>query len=497
MREINTNQHGQHFVLKMPAPKSAVSKIIGTKGGHAKEIAQRTGCRISISKRIEGIQERLVTLKIVLQPAVSHVPSQVLEEDGLIDGLIEAAKLIVEMMQDDPHLPEHLSCEMDWIQSISGLWMLQREEASQLPKRAIVENLQKAAPREILIQHRLLGSMKKTLKAKTHEQVLRFIRRHLHLASARDSAMVAGSVAQLWQVMPQLREDVLWPCLEDIAQGARFKSEDFNCQDLASVAQAFAKLERPNDVFATVLDRCFCMARAADRDLCYLLWAAATVPRWADSLFVGRAVLELGARDAAKMASKDLMVLLQSLGKLLRLGVQRKALRWQLQVLFLEGVRRSQNFGTKDLACLERAREALEEDEAPAGSGGYSPSPSPPQAPPGIEFIGIIPKEPSLGHESEEAWVPGCHHGHCHSHDGHNGHDGHDGHGFDGHGHSTCTAAISHGDAHGHQHGECEGTFEHSTSLKEAPSCENETCCRSLREILRTFDTPLGFHQAE
>jgi hypothetical protein len=30
-------------------------------------------------------------------------------------------------------------------------------------------------------------------------QVLRFIRRHLHLASARDSAMVAGSVAQLWQ----------------------------------------------------------------------------------------------------------------------------------------------------------------------------------------------------------------------------------------------------------------------------------------------------------
>ena len=30
--------------------------------------------------------------------------------------------------------------------------------------------------------------------------------------------------------------------------------------------------------------------------------------------FVGRAVLELSKRDAAKMASKDLMVLLQSLG---------------------------------------------------------------------------------------------------------------------------------------------------------------------------------------
>lgn len=60
-----------------------------------------------------------MTLKIVLHTVVSHVPSQVLEEDGLIDGLIEAAKLIVEMMQYDPHLPEHLSCNIDWIQSSS------------------------------------------------------------------------------------------------------------------------------------------------------------------------------------------------------------------------------------------------------------------------------------------------------------------------------------------------------------------------------------------
>lgn len=189
MIEINANQHGQHFVLKMPVPKSAVSKIIGTKGVHAKEMAQRTGCRISISKRIEGIQERLVTLKtlkVVLQTEVSYPPSQVLEEDGL-DGLIEAAKLIVEMMQYDPHLPEHMHFSYD-VELPYGIWdcktgpsepdskLLSPEEASQLPKRAIVENLQKAAPREILIQHRLLGKMKKTLKAKTHEQVMEVVK---------------------------------------------------------------------------------------------------------------------------------------------------------------------------------------------------------------------------------------------------------------------------------------------------------------------------------
>ena len=53
-----------------------------------------------------------MTLKTMLQSG-SHVPSQVTEEDGLIDGLIEAAKLIVEMMQGDPHLPEHLSRKLD------------------------------------------------------------------------------------------------------------------------------------------------------------------------------------------------------------------------------------------------------------------------------------------------------------------------------------------------------------------------------------------------
>ena len=46
------------------------------------------------------------------------------------------------------------------------------ETARRLPKRPILENLVKAAPKELLIRHGLLGSIKKILKTKTHEQVL-------------------------------------------------------------------------------------------------------------------------------------------------------------------------------------------------------------------------------------------------------------------------------------------------------------------------------------
>eukprot|EP00438_Fugacium_kawagutii_P014514 Skav224399 [mRNA] locus=scaffold2452:221954:228730:- [translate_table: standard] len=103
-------------------------------------------------------------------------------------------------------------------------------------------------------------------------KVLLFLRQNLHVASARDAAMVAGTLA-----------------------------------DLAAVAQAFAKLERPNAVFATVLDRCFAFASAADRDLCYLLWAAATVrcERAAGAVAPGPAAgfVEGSLRAAAEVAA--------------------------------------------------------------------------------------------------------------------------------------------------------------------------------------------------
>ena len=57
-----------------------------------------------------------------------------------------------------------------------------------------------------------------------------------------------------------------------------------------------------------VLDRCFCMPRAADRDLCYLLWAAATVPRWAASPCRGVSnVGNLTGEDRGNYAGKMVM----------------------------------------------------------------------------------------------------------------------------------------------------------------------------------------------
>lgn len=53
--------------------------------------------------------------------------------------------------------------------------LLSVAEAQQMPKRSLVEYLLKAAPREILVQHRLLGSMRKTLKTKTREQVMEVV----------------------------------------------------------------------------------------------------------------------------------------------------------------------------------------------------------------------------------------------------------------------------------------------------------------------------------
>eukprot|EP00434_Breviolum_minutum_P017434 symbB.v1.2.015388.t1/scaffold1137.1/size135798/7 len=310
--------------------------------------------------------------------------------------------------------------------------------------------------------------------------------------------MVAGTLSTLWQVTPQLREEFLWPCLEDVAQGVRFKSHDFNCQDLALVAQAFAKLERPNEVFANVLDRSFCAKRAADRDLCSLLWAAARVPFWAQNPFVSSVIHELNARDPSRVSSKDLCVLLQSLVKILHLRPMARVL---LQGLYAEGLRRSNTFSAKDLSCLERAKEALEDDTVggfgPCGvaQGSFFP-------PPGIEGVGVkLPvfqemhgRHASHGHESQiEGHYQSYHGGHddhacCHS-DGHGQHGHHDGHSHcirGGHGHDEvygipgrCAgdAGARQTEAGEHEHGHAEHGDEH------ARSCQNKTCCQSLREI--------------
>eukprot|EP00434_Breviolum_minutum_P044552 symbB.v1.2.039802.t1/scaffold6793.1/size15506/1 len=169
MRQINVRLRGQRFVVKMLIPNSAASKIIGRDGCHAREMAAQTGCRTSISRRNPGIQERVVLL--------------VGEEHGLATG----TKLVARKIQDDPHLAEHMHFSYD-VELPLGSWdccktgpmepraeLLSPEVARTLPKRNLVEYLHKAAPREILVRYRLLGSMRKILKMKTHEQVMEVV----------------------------------------------------------------------------------------------------------------------------------------------------------------------------------------------------------------------------------------------------------------------------------------------------------------------------------
>jgi len=160
------NSH-QHLVFKLVVPNSAAGKIIGRDGSNSREMKRATGCRISISRRNPGIQERVVVL--------------LASKDGCLARGVVA---VLDCIQDDQHLQEHMHFNYD-LELPLGCWdtgkpgpaepdaeLMTLEEARSLPKRCIVEHLMKAAPREVLVRHRLLGGIRKILKVKTHEMIL-------------------------------------------------------------------------------------------------------------------------------------------------------------------------------------------------------------------------------------------------------------------------------------------------------------------------------------
>ncbi|CAE6913809.1 NOVA2 [Symbiodinium sp. CCMP2592] len=93
----------QHVVSKLVVPNSSVSKIIGRRGCHLQQVKESTGCRVSISQRNEGIQERVVLLG----------------GDGT--SRLSAAAMILTCVQEDPHLHEHMYFEYE-IELPRGCW---------------------------------------------------------------------------------------------------------------------------------------------------------------------------------------------------------------------------------------------------------------------------------------------------------------------------------------------------------------------------------------
>lgn len=159
-------QEGRLAVVKLVVPNSAVSGLIGKGGNASRRLSMRTECLFSISPRIEGLKERIVMLS------------------GEPQHLAEATIHVCRELRNNPHMQEHLHLKYD-IALPLGAWAGERaqpadpsaplmdlEGARGLTKRELVEYLKKAAPREILMRHGVMGNIQKVIKVKPLQALL-------------------------------------------------------------------------------------------------------------------------------------------------------------------------------------------------------------------------------------------------------------------------------------------------------------------------------------
>ncbi|CAE7528889.1 NOVA2 [Symbiodinium natans] len=154
--------------IQLVVPSSSAGKIMGQGGANICEIRKATGCHISMSPQNRGVNERVVLLK-----ACTDI------------FLVRGAVSVLECIQDDPQIQEHMSFK--YVVALPlGSWdcgkpgpaepsveLMPLELARVSPKRPILENLLRAAPRKLLIRHGVLGgSIEKVLKRTTREELL-------------------------------------------------------------------------------------------------------------------------------------------------------------------------------------------------------------------------------------------------------------------------------------------------------------------------------------
>jgi len=158
------------LLCKLAVPSSAVSGLIGHQGDKVKKLSDQMNCRINMSGRVEGMKERLVLIC------------------GEYGHLVKAVIAIAREIQGDPHLKDNLHMKYE-IRLPLGAWsgdkiqpadpgvpLIPPDHAQCYTKREIIEYLHKAAPREILLKHNLLGNMKNTLKSKGSETLREALR---------------------------------------------------------------------------------------------------------------------------------------------------------------------------------------------------------------------------------------------------------------------------------------------------------------------------------
>eukprot|EP00419_Tripos_fusus_P048917 CAMPEP_0172833512 /NCGR_PEP_ID=MMETSP1075-20121228/24409_1 /TAXON_ID=2916 /ORGANISM="Ceratium fusus, Strain PA161109" /LENGTH=785 /DNA_ID=CAMNT_0013676263 /DNA_START=54 /DNA_END=2411 /DNA_ORIENTATION=- len=162
------------------------------------------------------------------------------------------------------------------------------------------------------------------------EMAFEFISKNMHLASAFDVAMAAGSAAAAWQLIDCLHDSILRPCLIDSATAARFRRIDFSLRDLALLASAFAKTGVSSKELACVFNEVVVpsLADVPVRDLCCFLWAAANVSGWKAEPFATATASEVARRKPTTFGPQDLCSLAQSLSKLCCCGSKSSEKVW-------------------------------------------------------------------------------------------------------------------------------------------------------------------------
>eukprot|EP00928_Gymnodinium_smaydae_P043778 TRINITY_DN29273_c0_g1_i2.p1 TRINITY_DN29273_c0_g1~~TRINITY_DN29273_c0_g1_i2.p1 ORF type:complete len:683 (-),score=104.20 TRINITY_DN29273_c0_g1_i2:283-2331(-) len=185
-------KNASRMFCKFVIPSSAVSSIIGRNGEEMKRLNSSTGCLISVSPRVEGIQERLVLIA------------------GEFDGLQRAVNTILREVQKDRHLREHMQLKYD-IDVPIGAWrggssaakdpgtpLLDPEAAANFTKRELLEYLQKAAPKEILHKYHLLGQMKNMVRTKAHPEIMDAVRETWTVRGGASGCQVRNDLAADW-----------------------------------------------------------------------------------------------------------------------------------------------------------------------------------------------------------------------------------------------------------------------------------------------------------
>eukprot|EP00971_Amphidinium_carterae_P018869 371709-Amphidinium_carterae.1 len=178
-------QTGRQLLTKIAVPSSAVSMIIGHHGEAVKRTSCSTSCKINVSSRVKGFQERIVLIA------------------GESDNLIDAVLQICREIQRDTHLKEHVSSSYSVTLPL-GVWSGEKAKAAEpdvpiirpsdghkYTKRDLIKYLHSAAPRDILMKYSLLGNIKNTVKGNSTANLLSAVKETFEIRSAEGDVQIA------------------------------------------------------------------------------------------------------------------------------------------------------------------------------------------------------------------------------------------------------------------------------------------------------------------